>query len=104
MSRNPAEEALLGEMKLRELSRRTKLMERARGRKIFSWTEYTFLFFIAMFFYFAFLNRAHISQGDMEMFMIVIFLQVLHTTLQQKRLQALVELLDLQGKEEGSPK
>ena len=104
MSTDPTEEMLLGEMKLRELSRRAKLMERAKGRKIFSWTEYIFLFFIAMFLFFVFLDRAHISQGVFQLFMIVIFLQALHTIILQKRLQAIVELLDLHAKNEGSPK
>jgi len=102
MSTDPAEKALLGEMKLRELSRRARLMERVKGRKLSSWTDYFFLFFIAIFMFLAYLDRAHISQGDLRLFMVVMFLQVLHTTRQQKRLQAIAELLDWREKDDAS--
>jgi hypothetical protein len=99
MTTNSTAESLQGEIELRELSRRASLLQLARGRKMFSLYDAVYLFLVAMLFVFVYLDRAHIPVGVFHLFLIVIFLNLLHTTRIQKRLIAIIDLLELQKNE-----
>jgi hypothetical protein len=99
MTTNATGESLQGEIELRALSRRATLLEVARGRRMFSLYEAIFLFLLVMQFFFVFLERANISLGVFQLFSFVIFLNILHATRTQKRLIAIIDLLELQRNE-----